>query len=136
MGRKRVAREIGGSKVFLAWKEWGEGCEVIGKYTGQSLDNYDKTNWHISVEESNFDESLVGKTMGLNSAGSLDHKMKSVKIGEIVGITYLGTGVSEKGKYAGKEFHDIQVVVYDEEGESEEMLDESGTALDGVEGIL
>lgn len=136
MGRKRKAREIGGSKTYFAWKEWGEEFEVIGKYTGTSLDNYDKTNWHIEVEECNFDEELVGKTLCLNHNGSVAHKMKQVKIGEVVGFEMLGTETLKKGKFAGKECYNVKVTVYDEEGNTEELEatheEVSGESVDDI----
>lgn len=137
MGRKRVAREIGGSKVYLPWKEWSEGCEVIGKLTGSSLDNYDKTNWHIHVEECNFDDDLVGKTLALNHCGSVAYKMESVNIGEVVGFEMLGEVEITKGKHQGSMAHDIKVTVYDDEGNTEELEDKGGAGTaNAVEGIL
>lgn len=135
MGRKRRAREIGGSKNYLAWKEWDLECEVIGKYTGTSLDNYDKTNWHIEVEECNFDDTLVGKTLCLNHCGSVAHKMKEVKIGDIVGFEMLGEETLQKGKFSGKPCWNIKVSVYDDEGNSEDIEATTENISDEAESV-
>ena len=40
-------REIGGAKVYRAWKEWDEGDVVEGIYLDQTQDNYNKPNYAI-----------------------------------------------------------------------------------------
>ena len=119
MAKKRSFRKLNGGKSYRAWKNWDVGDTIVGKYVGDSVDNYDKPNWHIQIEECDFSEESAnieaGKTIGLNSAGGLDKAMDNVEIGQFVEITYQGTSVLEKGKFAGKEAHNIEVSVCDDE---------------------
>lgn len=125
MTRRR--RKIGGAKAYRAWKFWSEGERITGKLTSIDEDSYGKPNYTIEIEEMNFEhepddpghmKAEVGKLIGLNSCGSLDHKMKEVEIGDIVEITYDGTDVlPENHKYKGKEVHQVDVAVLEEEGD-------------------
>jgi hypothetical protein len=107
---------------YRPWKEWETGDYIIGKYKGCQTDNYDKPNWLFEIEECVFvkkpklAKELIGKVLGLNSNGKLDKAMESATVGDFIQVTYNGTSMIEKGKYKGKEAHDVDVELVEEEG--------------------
>lgn len=117
--------------VYRKWADWEAGDILIGTYKGSQIDSYDKPNWLIEVEDAQFtDVKLVKSLMpkgdkkiviGLNSSGKLDKAMEQVEIGEMVQVEYKGTSTIEKGKYKGKEAHDIEVDIVEEEGDEDEV---------------
>lgn len=136
-GTKRVfkkTRKVSTVRAeYRKWGEWEEGDIVIGKYIGTQIDSYDKPNYLLEVEDAQFNDSkagknLIGKTLGLNSNGKLDKAMKSVEEGDMVQVEYKGMGSIEKGKYKGKDAHDVEVDIVEaddgsDEGEEEESND-------------
>jgi hypothetical protein len=137
----KTKKKVSGSKAtYRPWKEWKEGEFIIGTYKGHKIDSYDKPNWLIEVIEAGLmnkkaSAALVGQVIGLNSSGKLDKAMEQVEEGEIVQITYNGTSTIEKGKYKGKDAHDIEVDIVEEEGDedAEEDEDEEADEDDGFE---
>jgi hypothetical protein len=118
--------QLTGSKVFRPWALWEEGDVIIGSLIRISEDDYGKPNYEISVMEVDFaqDEAsyknkkgqeVICKTPGinevfvLNSNGSLDRAMENVEVGDVVKVIYQGVDTLKKGKYAGKEFHKLDV---------------------------
>jgi hypothetical protein len=132
--KKRVFKSkkklSGGRCVYRAWKDWEVGDCIVGTYKGSKTDNYDKPNWLIEVEEATFGSSpkeakkLKGLTIGLNSAGQLDKAMEKVSEGEMIQVMYNGTAEIEKGKYAGKDAHQIEVDIVSEGEDDEEYNEE------------
>lgn len=123
--------------VYRKWSEWETGDIIVGKYKGSQIDNYDKPNWLIEVEEAFFGDKkeqkkVIGQVMGLNSSGKLDAAMKKVEIGEMVQIEYKGMSTIEKGKFKGKDAHDIDVDLVEEDGgdDDEEEIDEDEDEVD------
>ena len=119
-------KEIGGSKVYRGWKNWAEGEFIQGVLVGQSTDNYGKPNWHIQVVETNIedqDEIIEGATVGLNSCGGLDFKLAQVEEGESVYIEYDGTTALTKGKFKGKDCHNVIVKVMEADASEAEKDD-------------
>ena len=117
-------RQIGGSRVYKAWKEWKEGDFVVGKFTSQYTDNYGNPGYELEVIDSSFDIQ-EGKIMGINSCGSLNYKMSDVSIGDTIKIQFEGEDVIEKGKYKGKTFNNVSVFLAGEE------TDETSDNLEG-----
>ena len=117
----RSKKKLSGSRcVYRAWKTWSVGDLIIGTYRGSKIDNYDKPNWIIDVIDAQFSkkkegEKLVGQTIGLNSAGGLDKAMEKVEEGTVIQVMYNGTSTIEKGKYAGKDAHNIEVDLVEED---------------------
>ena len=111
-------RQIGGSRVYKGWKDWEEGDYVIGKYEELYEDNYGKNGYAIRIEETNIEDSGFdrGSLFGANACGSLDFKMETVNIGQVVKLVYAGKEPITKGKYKGKEFHNVDLYVDDEYG--------------------
>lgn len=118
--------QLTGSKVFRPWALWEEGDTIIGSLVNISEDNYGKPNYEISVIEVDFAEDQasyenkkgekivcktpnVGEIFVLNSNGSLDRSMERVENGDVVKVIYQGVDILAKGKYAGKEFHKLDV---------------------------
>jgi hypothetical protein len=135
MATKRVFKTkkklSGGRAEYRPWRDWSVGDIVIGKYKGSKIDNYEKPNWLIEVVDAQFSkkkdgDKLVGKVLGLNSAGQLDKAMEGVNEGEMIQVHYVGTSTIEKGKYKGKDAHQIEVDIVVEEGDEDEddMMEE------------
>jgi len=133
MEAKRVfksKKKLSGSRcTYRAWKNWAVGDYLIGKYVGSKTDNYDKPNWMVEVVEASFSKKkeskeLIGQIIGLNSAGQFDKAMEKVAEGELVQVMYNGMGEIEKGKYAGKDAHSIEVDLVTEDGDDDSDSDE------------
>lgn len=127
----KTKRKVGKVKAaYRGWKLWEEGDWLIGTYKGSQQDQYDKPNYLIEIIECGFKnkkartEAIAAKVIGLNSSGKLDTAMKEVEVGEVVQIVYNGTSTITKGKYKGKDAHDIEVDIVEEEGAEEEMEDQ------------
>ena len=127
MAAKRVFKSkkklSGGRCTYRAWGEWEVGDLIIGKFKGSKLDQYKKPNWLVEVEDAQFmkhkeAKKLVGQVIGLNSCGQLDKAMDGVEVGEMVQVMYNGMSQIEKGKYAGKDSHLVEVDVVEEETEN------------------
>lgn len=111
--------------VYRAWGEWEAGDIIVGTYKGQQTDQYDKPNWLVEIEEAFFtnkkdQKKFKGQVIGLNSAGKLDGAMENVSEGDMIQVEYKGMSTIEKGKYKGKDAHDIEVDLVEEDDGSEE----------------
>lgn len=116
--------------VYRKWNEWDAGDILIGTFKGSQTDNYDKPNWLIEVEDAQFANSKEAKKLmpkgdekivvGLNSSGKLDQAMEQVEIGDMIQVEYKGMSTIEKGKYKGKDAHDIEVDLVEEDGDDDE----------------
>lgn len=125
--KSRKFKEVGGAKKYLPWKEWEAEDFVEGEFVGTSQDNYDKTNYHIKLEDFQLPDDkgfAIGDTIGLNSNGSLDYKMESVKPGQVVRVTYEGEiTLPKEHKFAGKKSHQVRVEIAEEDGSKSSDLD-------------
>lgn len=125
--------------VYRKWSEWDEEDILIGVYKGSQTDSYDKPNWLVEVEDAQFSDKKAAKKLmpssgekiiiGLNSSGKLDAAMDQVEMGDIVQVTYKGMSTIEKGKYKGKDAHDIEVdlVEADDDEDEEDQDDDDDT---------
>ena len=104
-----VYKEIGGARTYRSWKNWEIGEYIVGEFVEQYTDNYGKPGYAVKVVETNIKDLGEGKIIGLNSCGGLDYKMDKVSEGDTLKFEYDGTGILEKGKFAGKEFHQVKV---------------------------
>lgn len=132
---KSKRKLTGGKCTYRAWKEWEVGDYIIGTYRGSKIDNYDKPNWLIEIEDASFSDSklakkLIGQTLGLNSAGQLNKAMEKVEESAMVQVMYNGTSEIENGKYAGKDAHLIEVVLVEVDSGDEEAEDEEDDSDD------
>lgn len=126
---KTKKKLTGGGGVYRKWGEWSEGDVVIGKYVGHKIDQYEKPNWMIEVVDAQFSDEdagtdLIGKVLCLNSSGQLNNAMEKVEEGQLVQIAYNGTSEITKGKYKGKDAHQIEVDLVEEEGAESDDDDE------------
>ncbi len=110
-------KKLAGSQTYRKWSDYSEGDVVVGKFVGTHTDNYDKVNPKIKVIHAEFrdgsGEALIGQTLVLNSCGVLDKAMEDVQEGEYIQVVYNGTITMQKGKYAGKEAHTMDVSLVD-----------------------
>lgn len=111
-----VKKTIGGGLEFRKWADWSVDDVVIGKFVGTYEDKFKNTNYKIQVLDAQFQdadagEALVGKTLALNSSGSLDKQMEQVQEGEYISCTYGGKVMLTKGPFAGKEAHSMSVSI-------------------------
>lgn len=113
-------RTVGGSKNYKAWKDWGEGDYIIGKFekTGIQETKYGEQQWYdTNVLATSMDDVKVNKTFRFNGNGSMDFAMEEVEPGETIRVEYEGLKTLESGNFKGKEFHAIKVEVAEEEQE-------------------
>lgn len=121
-----VKKSLGGAKSYRAWKEWKAGDYVIGKYVEKGLDQYEKNNYTLIIEDAQFQgaedlaDSLIEKKLCLNACGSLDKQMEEVEEGMFIKIEYTGTALIAKGKFAGKEAHTTILEILEESEEDSE----------------
>lgn len=100
-------RKIGGRK-YKAWKEWEENEYLVGRFIEEYEDSYGNPGYEVEVIESDVEDFKEGDIVGLNSCGSLNHKMSKVQKDAVIKIIYAGKDVMDKGKYKGKEFHQVE----------------------------
>lgn len=123
--------------VYRKWSEWDVGDILIGTFKGTQIDQYEKDNYLIEVEDAQFGNKKAAKKLaavdgekviiGLNHTGKLGRAMKNAEVGDVIQITYNGMDEMAKGKFKGKDAHDMEVEVVEEEDEdeSEDEDDES-----------
>jgi hypothetical protein len=119
-----VKKKLSGSQSYRKWEDYSEGDVVVGEFVGIHTCQYDKQNPKIKVLEADFKdgsgEDLVGKTLVLNSCGSLDKAMEEVEENDILQVEYTGKIVLEKGPFAGKTAHTMEVSICEADEEEEE----------------
>lgn len=141
----RTKRKVsGGQKIYKPWKEFVEGDWIVGEYVGTHKDQYNKICRIIKVEDAQFsdgfEEKCIGKNLVLNSNGMLDkafeENAEDLDTGAIIQVTYNGTSTIEKGKYAGKEAHLVEIDIveedvdeYEDEETTEEEFEDEGDDL-------
>lgn len=129
INRKYVTKKKfgGGNYTFRLWKEYAEGDALVGKFVGVHKCQYKKNNPIIEIKEAGFADgsgsSLVGKTLVLNSCGSVDKAFSEIPEGTLVMVEYNGTGELTKGPYAGKEAHSVSVSVVEEDFDAGDVDD-------------
>lgn len=118
-----VTKNLSGSNTYRKWSEYSEGDCVVGKFVGFHVCQYKKQNPKIQVVHADFaddsGETLIGKTLVINSCGSVDKAFENLSEGDGVQIIYTGKITMQKGPYAGKEAHTVTCDMVDL-GSSEE----------------
>lgn len=107
-------RTVMGQSSYKAWKNWSEGDYLVGKYISQSEDQFGNPNYKVEVIEAQFDDGTTPKPASVftfNSSGTLKKAMDEVSVGDIVKVIYKGEDVVSKGKFKGKKFHSMEVLV-------------------------
>lgn len=115
-------KSLGGAQSYRKWEDYAVGDKVIGKFIGIHTCQYKKDNYKIKVLDAQFEdqdlaETLIGKVLVLNAAGSLDKQMAEVEEGECISMEYTGKSTLTKGPYAGKEAHGMIVEIVEVEEE-------------------
>lgn len=114
-------------KTYKKWSDWSVGDIIIGTYVADHEDQYEKTNPVLKVIDAFTKEKndFMGKNLVINSCGVVDSAFYSsknpIKMGETVQIEYTGTTEMEKGKYAGKDCHTMNIDVVELDDSSEEV---------------
>lgn len=107
-------RTVMGQSSYKAWKNWSEGDFLVGKYISESEDNFGNPNYKVEVLEANFEDGTTPKPASVftfNSSGTLKKAMEEINVGDIIKVIYKGEDVVTKGKFKGKKFHSMEVLV-------------------------
>ena len=80
-----VKKSLGGSQTYRVWEDYTVGDWVLGRYVGNHVCQYKKENPKIEVLDAGFDDldfsdSIIGKTLVLNAAGSLSAQIDKVEV--------------------------------------------------------
>lgn len=103
-----------GQSSYKAWKNWSEGDFLVGRYVSESEDQFGNPNYKVEVIEAQFDDGQApkaGSNFTFNSSGTLKKAMEEVKPGDVLKVIYKGEDVVTKGKFKGKKFHSMEVLV-------------------------
>lgn len=124
-----VKKSLGGAQSYRKWDDYEIGDVVVGTFIGTHVDQFKKTNYKIKVADAQFvdhelADTLIGKVLVLNSAGSLDKQMEEVQEGEAIHMEYTGKSLLTKGPFAGKEAHGmiVQIVELGPESDATDAL--------------
>lgn len=93
----------GGDTKYVKPSELPTDKPLVGTYLGVVESQYGK-NYKLQTKD--------GITI-VNGCGSLHNSMAGVEINQVVALTYGGKKKLTKGKFAGKEFHSVNVSVAD-----------------------
>lgn len=118
----QTRRTLTGANVYRSWKDYTEGDVVVGHFEGIHVDNFKKNNAKVKVVYAEFadgtGDSFVGKTLVINSCGSLEKAMETMTEGAGYQFVYGGKVTLQKGPYAGKEAHSLEITEVEIEEES------------------
>lgn len=111
-------RQVMGASNYRSWKNWSVGDSIEGVLQSITQDQFGKPNYTIKVIACNFenkDENIeVGANFTLNSNGALDYAVNAgINKGDTFKVIYKGEDVMTKGKFKGKKFHKLEVLVKD-----------------------
>lgn len=109
-------RKLSGATGYRKWAEWTTGDYLKGKLNKVSVDMYKKNNYTMQVIETKFKDGKdipKGEYLTLNANGMLDKAMANVNEGDTVVIVYKGQSKIEKGQFAGKMSHSMDIFLDD-----------------------
>lgn len=107
-------KTVMGQSSYKSWAKWESGDFLVGKYLSAGEDSFGNPNYKVEVIEAQFDDGSapkVGSNFSFNSSGTLKKAMEEIEVGDIVKVIYKGQGVIPKGKFKGKSFHEMEVLV-------------------------
>jgi hypothetical protein len=107
-------RTVMGQSSYRPWKNWASGDFLVGKYVSESTDSFGNPNYKVEVIEAKFEdgnEPKAGSTFSFNSSGALKKSMEEISVGDILKVIYKGEDTVSKGKFKGKKFHSMEVLV-------------------------
>jgi hypothetical protein len=123
----KSVRTLTGQNQYRKYDLWEVGDIVIGTVVDFGEDKYKKKCPVILVDEAMFKDKaenkrVLGKRLLINSCGKIAKRVTSgdIALGLTIQIEYLGKNVMEKGLYAGKEAHDVNIDIMEEEGAEDE----------------
>lgn len=112
-------KPVFGGSSYRAWKQWASGDFLVGSYVSQKADNYGNPSYKVEVIEAKFADGTAPKAgafFSFNSSGSLNKVMEEVNEGDAIKVIYKGTEVVSKGKFKGKPYHAMEVLVSRKDG--------------------
>lgn len=81
------------------------GIIVEGLFVGTMPNQYDENKPSYKIEQED------GSIIVLNSGGNLKARMTGIETGTLVQVSYNGMAKLTKGKFAGKDVHQFEVLV-------------------------
>jgi len=121
-------RTVMGQSSYRPWKNWSSGDFLVGKYVSEATDTFGNPNYKVEVIEAKFEdgkEPKTGSVFSFNSSGTLKKAMEEIAVGDIVKVIYKGEDTVTKGKYKGKRFHSMEVLVAPSNGSAPVQTEES-----------
>lgn len=105
--------QVLGKSLYKPWKQWEAGEYLVGKFVSESTDKFGNPNYKVEVIETNFEENApkAGEYLTLNSSGSLKKAFQDIEEGQVIKVIYKGEDTVKKGKFAGKVYHAMEVLV-------------------------
>lgn len=103
-----------GQSSYRAWKNWDIGDYLVGKFVSQGEDNFGNPSYKVEVIEAGFENADVpatGSIFSFNSSGALNKAMEEITVGDVIKVIYKGEDTVTKGKFKGKKFHSMEVLV-------------------------
>jgi len=107
-------RTVMGQSSYRSWKQWDIGDYLVGKYVSEGEDQFGNPNYKVEVIEAGFSEGEAPKQNSIfsfNSSGALNKAMEQVAVGDVIKVIYKGEETVTKGKFKGKKFHSMEVLV-------------------------
>lgn len=107
-------RTVMGQSSYRAWKNWDVGDYLVGKFISQGEDNFGNPSYKVEVIEAGFENADVpatGSIFSFNSSGALNKAMEEITVGDVLKVIYKGEDTVTKGKFKGKKFHSMEVLV-------------------------
>jgi hypothetical protein len=136
----KTSKQLTIAKMYRAWDDYEVGDVLIGTIIGSHYDAKYTKKWGpiLKVEDAQFktdSAKFTGKNLVLNPAGMLIKALSTAgfdpltgKLGEsencMIQVTYNGKNMIEKGQWAGKESHTMDVQLVEEDNGDDHGSDE------------
>lgn len=122
---------------YRKWEDWAAGDIVIGEIVDFQNDSYDHKCMVLKVEETFWQnkkagKEQIGKRLFINSNGMILKRIEELEVGNVVQIEYQGTNTIEKGKYKGKEAHQVDLQLMEEDNGDDSGDDNEETEEDDL----
>lgn len=129
--------QIGGASKYRKYDTWDVGDQIAGELVSISKDQFGKPAYVIKVQDVMFkktsEQPAIGESFTLNSAGGLEYKIEQaggINVGDVMGVEYNGKVTVEKGKWKGKQTHDIDLFVSRGKVSKPQVKEEQASDLD------
>lgn len=107
-------RTVMGQSSYRAWKNWDVSDYLVGKFISEGEDNFGNPSYKVEVIEAGFSSGEApntGTIFSFNSSGALNKAMEEIQVNDIIKVIYKGEDTVTKGKFKGKKFHSMEVLV-------------------------